>query len=279
VVLVKAPHQWTVLLVVVLVLVFGWLVLDTIGSANPIRDSLTQVISPMQLVVSRAAQPLTNVLGGLGRGAALVRESDELKQEIAYLRSQVILLGEAQIENESLRRQLEFKQAVPNYQLIAAEIIGRDPSNYLRYLIIDRGLEDGIRDGMPVLTEAGLVGRISKASQNASQVILLDDSLSAVSAYIQRSRATGVVQGRLGSELEMRYILQNETVVVGDVILTSGLGGNFPKGLVVGQVVEVERNDIDMFQKALIAPAVDLQRLETVMVLMNFQPGEIAADE
>jgi rod shape-determining protein MreC len=263
----------------VLGIVLTWLVFDSLGATNPIRDSLTGVISPLQLVFSRAASPITDQLAALGRGADLQRETEQLRDEIADLRSQIILLNEAQYENKDLRRQLGFKSAVPNMQLIAAEVIGRDPSSYLHYLVIDRGSDDGIRQGMPVLTSAGLVGRISRVSRASSQVMLLSDSQSSVGAYIQRSRATGVVQGQLGPELVMRYILQDETVIVGDVVLTSGMGGAFPKRLVIGQVVEMRRNDVDMHQEAIIAPAVDMSALEAVMVLMNYDPGELIEEE
>jgi rod shape-determining protein MreC len=274
----RTGHRSAVALVVVLLIVLVLLVLDGIGAANPVRDSLNGVVSPLQLVFSRAISPLTDQLHRLQLGADLVRENRELTNKIAELRSQLVLLNEAQHENEDLRRQLEFKSAVPNYQLIAAEVIGRDPSNYLQYLIIDRGLDDGIRQGMPVLTDAGLVGRIARVSQGSSQVMLLTDSQSSVGAYVQRSRATGVVQGQLGPDLAMRYILQEETIVVGDVVLTSGLGGAFPKRLVIGQVVETHQTDVDMHQEAIVAPAVNLSELESVLVLLNHDPGDLVEE-
>ncbi len=272
---VKAPRQWALVVILALLLVLAWLVFDSLGPPNPLRDSLSQIISPLQLVTKRAWEPVSGLFARLRSASELQRENEALRAENAQLRNQVILLHEAQIENENLRRQLGFKSAVPNYQLLSAEVIGRDPGNYLQYLTIDRGAEDGLARGMPVLTDAGLVGRISQVSRNASQVMLLTDPSSSVSAFIQRSRATGVVQGHLGSELVMRYIPQSETVVVGDVILTSGLGGNFPKRLVIGQVIEVRRDDVEMFQEAVIAPSVALRDLESVMVLLNFDPVEL----
>ncbi|MHB1319338.1 MAG: rod shape-determining protein MreC [Anaerolineae bacterium] len=274
----RAGHRSAIALMAVLLMVLIWLVLDGVGAANPVRDSLTGVISPLQLVFSRAVSPLVHQLEGLGRGADLLRENRELKNEVVDLRGQLVLLREAQVENEDLRRQLDYKSAVPSFQLIAAEVIGRDPSSYLQYLIIDRGLDDGVRQGMPVLTDAGLVGRVARVSQGSSQVMLLTDSQSSVGAYIQRSRATGVVQGQLGPDLVMRYILQEETVVVGDVVLTSGLGGAFPKRLVIGQVVETRQTDVDMHQEAIVAPAVLLSELESVLVLLNHDPGELVEE-
>lgn len=274
----RAGHRSAIALVFVLAMMLVWLLLDGIGAVNPIRDTLTGIIAPLQLVFGRALSPVADQLEALGRGAELQRENQELKNQIAELRSQIILLAEAQLENEDLRRQLGFKSAVPNFQLIAAEVIGRDPSSYLHYLVIDRGSADGIRLGMPVLTDAGLVGRISRVSQSSSQVMLLTDSQSSVGAYIQRSRATGVVQGNLGPDLVMRYILQEETVVVGDIVLTSGLGGAFPKRLVIGQVVDVRQNDVDAHQEAVVTPAVDMSTLENVLVLLNYDPGQLLAE-
>ncbi len=271
----KAPRQWSIIIILVLLLILAWLVFDSLGAQNPLRDGLSQVISPLQLVTKRAWEPISGLFAGVGRMSELRRENESLRAEVAELRTQVILLHEAQIENEDLRRQLDFKSAVPNYQLLSAEIIGHDPGNYLQYFTIDRGADDGLRRGMPVLTEAGLLGRISKVSKNAAQVMLLTDPSSSVSAFIQRSRTTGLVQGYLGHGLVMRYIPQSETVVVGDVVLTSGLGGSFPKRLVIGQITEVHRDDVEMFQSATIAPSVDPHSLESVMVLLNFDPFEL----
>jgi len=272
-------HRSAVFLVIALAMVLVWLVLDSLGTTNPIRESLTGVIAPLQLVFTRAASPVLDLVASFRARADLQQENAELKEQIAALRAEVVQLSEAQYENEDLRRQLGFKSAVPSFQLIAAEVIGRDPSAYLHYLLIDRGAEDGIRKGMPVLTDAGLVGRVSRVNRGSSQVMLLTDPESSVAAYIQRSRATGVVQGQLQQELVMRYILQDETVVVGDVVLTSGMGGGLPKRLVIGQVVEVRRNDVDMHQEALVQPAVDMESLEQVMVLLNYDLDELGEDQ
>ena len=141
---------------------------------------------------------------------------------------------------------------------------------------IDVRLDDCvIWGGMPVITEAGLVGRISRVSSGSSQVMLLTDSQSAVNAYVQRSRATGVVQGTLGPDLSLEYVLRGETIVVGDVLLTSGVGGNFPRRLVIGQVAEVRQNDIEAHTSAVVVPAANLAELESVLILMNFEPDEL----
>lgn len=149
----------------------------------------------------------------------------------------------------------------------------------MRFITIDRGATDGVRLGMPVLTAEGLVGRVKEVSVNSAKVLLITDPSSSVAALIQRTRATGVVQGQLGEYMVMRYLLPDSPVLPGDVVLTSGLGGNFPKRLVIGTVVRVEHRDVEMFQEALVEPAVNLRDLEMVMVLLNFSPAELAAEK
>ncbi len=263
-------------LVVILVLsvILAWLLFDQFGATNPVRDTFSRVLSPVQLVLERVVSPISKVANGVMHAVRLGAENQALRDENAELRNLVMLLQEARLENEELRRELDFKSAVPNYHLLAAEVIGHDPNNLLQYLIIDRGAADGLKPGMPVLTADGLVGRISRVSHSSAAVMLISDPSSSVSALIQQSRATGLVQGYPGQELVMRYIPQGEEVNVGDVVLTSGLGGGFPKRLVIGQVASVKRSDVEMFQEARVVPAVRLRDLETVQVLLNFLPDE-----
>jgi rod shape-determining protein MreC len=123
------------------------------------------------------------------------------------------------------------------------------------------------------------VGRIVEVGFTSSKVLLIIDARSSVNALVQRSRASGVVEGILGGTLAMKYISQDQEVSVGDVILTSGLGGNFPKGIVIGQVVGVHQQDIEMFQQAQVRPTVDLGHLERVLVITDFQPVEVIGSE
>ena len=273
---VSESRNRAVAVVLILSFVLGWLILDQTGGPNPVRDAFSVVVSPVQFAVYRLARPLFRVAGRLKSMTSLESDNEALRQEITALRSQIALLREAQIENETLRRQLNFKSAVPNMRLLSAEVIGYDPSNLLQYLLIDRGTGDGIQRGMPVLAAEGLVGRISEASSSSSKVMLITDPSSSVTAFIQRSRATGIAQGYPGHQLLMRYIPQGDTVLPGDVVLTSGLGGNFPKKLVVGQVASAEQRDVGMFQEARVVPAVNLRDLEVVMVLLSFTPIELA---
>jgi len=271
-------RQWSLGIILVLRVILACLAFDRVGGgSNPIRDAFSYVLTPLQFVLKHVTEPVFKFSQNLGHLSSLAEENRALRRENAYLRSQLTLLQEAQIENENLRRQLNFKSAVPNFQLLSAEVIGHDPSNWLRYLIIDRGADDGIRESMPVLTDAGLVGRISEVGARSAKVMLLTNPSSSVSALVQRTRATGVVQGTAQNALVMLYVPPGDLVKPGDVVLTSGLGGHFPRRLVIGQVAEVSYRDVDMFQQVRITPAVNLRDLEMVMVLLNFSPLDTPA--
>lgn len=240
-------------------------------------------------VLSTFARPFLIVFNGVGRQVSNVfttlRDLNTLRSTNQQLQSQVntliidnLRMREVAIENQRLRELLQFAQLNPTYDIrggqVIARVIAQQPSNYLASLSIDLGSEHGIKEGMPVVTEAGLVGRIHKVGPSTSTVLLITDPRSGVQALVQRenSRARGVVTGRAGALPVMEFISQDVDVTPGDLIITSGLGGNFPKGLVIGQVVQVQRRDFDMFQQAVVRPTVDFDRIEFVLVIMNFRP-------
>ncbi len=265
-------HGQVLIVVLLLLVILAWLVLDTTGGSNPVRDAVLQVMSPVQYALNQLASPLISAVTGVRHIFQVQAELDSAQQEIADLRSQIVLLQEAALENETLRRELGFRETAPSGHYLAAEIIGYDPSDFVQYLIIDRGESDGLNRGMVVLSSEGLVGRISEVSTACSKVMLITDPSSSVSARIQRTRDTGIVQGQPGGQLIMRYIPQENEINPGDIVLTSGLGGNFPARLPIGQITSVNKTDVDMFQTAQIVPAVDINHLEMVMVLVSFTP-------
>jgi rod shape-determining protein MreC len=190
-------------------------------------------------------------------------------------------LKEVEAENARLRELLRFAQINPlsDYRggQVIARVISRGPSNYLSSLTIDLGSEHGIKAGMPVVTERGLVGRVYKVGPTSSIILPLTDPSSGVPAMVKRSssRAVGVVNGNAGMQPVLEFIAQDADVSLGDEIITSGLGGNFPKGITIGQVLEVNKQDFDMYQEAVIRPTVNFDQLEFVLVITNFQPGEL----
>jgi len=266
---------------VLMILSFGlglMLLLQQMGQLGAVQDAVVGMLVPVQYTVSRVTNDISAKFEALTHMQELEAQKRELEKTVAELSLRTVELEEAKIELALLREQLGFKEANPELETLAAEVIGQDPSSLVRYLIIDRGAQDGIRSGMPVISSHGLVGRISDVGTEWSKVLLLTDPSSAVNAIVQRSRATGVVVGRTGRGLLMRYIAQGESVEKDDIIITSGLGGNFPKELVIGQVTQVYQSDVEMFQEAEIRSAVDLSRLEMVMVILNFTPIEFETE-
>lgn len=261
----------------VLILLAGLLagiLLRPTGYLKPAEDVAFTLFAPLQYSFHWVATRITHGIQMVRELGALQSRVAELQQTVDRLMIENLRLREAEIEAAVLREQLQFKLANPTYELLAAEVIGRDPSNLLHYVIIDRGTEDGLAIGMPVVTARGLVGSITTVYPHSARVMLLTDTASSISALIQSSRATGIVQGQGRSSLTLRYVEQTEQVQVDDIVLTSGLGGNFPKRLVIGQVQAVKRNDVEMFQEILVQSAVDFDRLETVLVMQGFVPAE-----
>jgi len=165
-----------------------------------------------------------------------------------------------------------LQRTVP-FESVPAPVIARDPSGVLHSIVLGLGSDDGVKVGHVVLSDQGLVGRISEVGTNYSKVLLVTDSSSVVSALVQGSRATGIVRGQFGDSLIMDWLLQTEPVKEGDVVITAGLGigeelrSLYPKGLVIGTIAQVQTAEAAAYNRAIITPAVDLRRLEHVLVV------------
>jgi len=271
----RLADRSAVLLLLALVGLAG-LALDQTQQLQPLKAVILDVVTPTQRSLSQAGLRVRWLVDTARQLERLQAENQALRAEVERLTIENVRLSEVAAENALLREQLQYKLDNPSLDILSAgvigRVVGRDPSNLLSYLIIDRGSRDGLVKGMPVVTPRGLVGRVTDVGERWAKVLLIIDASSSVNALVQRSRATGVLQGRLGANPVMRYIAQGEDVQVGDIVLTSGLGGNFPKGQVIGQVVAVHQRDIELFQEAEVRPSVDFNRLEMVIVIRGFQP-------
>lgn len=195
-------------------------------------------------------------------------ENKKLSQAMASLRQRLVELDELSLENQRLRDLLEFKKGSP-HSLITARVIARDPSSWSSVVVIDKGKKDQIVPNLAVITSAGLVGRIVEVGNSTSKVILLNNLNFAVSAIVQRSRQEGLVTGTLENRLVMRYLPSDSDLKPGDILLSSGLTKIFPKGLLIGKVAEIEKEFSGLSLFCLIEPAVDLRRLEEVLVILK----------
>ena len=198
----------------------------------------------------------------------LQRENEILKQQIVDLEKENTGKEEALLAKERLRKLLQFRETLP-VPTVAAEVIGQDPSAWFRSLTINKGETEGVRKGMAVISPEGVVGQILKAAPHYATVLLITDYNSAVDSIVQKTRARAIVEGKGENRCQLKYLLRAEEVSAGDVVLTSGLSGNFPKGLLIGEIRGVEKKGRGVFQYAELVPSADLTRLEEVLVITD----------
>jgi rod shape-determining protein MreC len=198
------------------------------------------------------------------------KENLRLQQENRRLKGELAAVEEIRLSNQRLRRLLEFREHT-GLPAIPARIIAVDASSWFRTVIIDKGQHDGLAEGMPVVVAEGVVGRIIKCAARQSRVMLITDASSAVAALVQRTRARAICRGE-GDGLSLEFLQQQEEIVAGDAIITSGTGGIFPKGLVLGRATDISRSGYSLFQTVRVRPAVDFSRLEEVLVLQKESP-------
>jgi len=208
--------------------------------------------------------------------AALQQRNSELESEVSELQAQVIQLQQEVGQTDILAALVDFAQTNSENSYKAAAVIGRDPSPFLQYVIINRGSNDEIQRGMPVVTNQGLVGRVDAVIADAARVQLITDPASNVNVRLQNAEADASLVGSVTGDLMLDLIPQDVALDIGDLVLTSGLGGGYPPDLIVGQVVNVRTRDFDLFQQATVQPVVDFNRLQIVLVIINFKPVDFS---
>jgi rod shape-determining protein MreC len=208
--------------------------------------------------------------------ASLRQRNAELESEVAELQAQVIQLQQEVGETQVLAALVDFVRVRPENAYRAAAVIGRDPSPFLHYVIINRGSNEGILRGMPVVTNQGLIGRVDAVIADAARVQLITDPASNVNVRLQNAETEASLVGSVTGDLTLELIPQAIKVQQGDLVLTSGLGGGYPPDLIIGQVVNVRSRDFDLFQQATVQPVVDFNRLEIVLVIVNFKPVDFS---
>lgn len=195
-------------------------------------------------------------------------ENEELHHRVAELALENSLLKEAELQNDRLRQLLEFARE-SQFDLRAAEVIGWEPDRTVNSILINVGRSEGIVKNMPVISPEGLVGKVYRVMSRVSVVQLLQDPNCRVSAIVQRSRILGIVEWERGVQCLLRHIPVKGDVQRGDVVVTSGMGGIFPKGLVIGSIIDITGEEWELFKRAIIQPGVDVSHLEEVFVLTN----------
>lgn len=194
-------------------------------------------------------------------------QNERLKKQIDLLENKLNFQEEILIENERLKSLLLFKNE-SKLRFIAARVIGRAPEAWSSVVIIDKGTGSGLKPGMIAVSYLGLVGKIIETSSSVSKVILINDPDCGVSSIAQRSRQEGLVTGTLGNNLIMKYLPEECDIEIGDIVLTSGLDQIYPKGLVIGEIVSINKDFSGLSRYAVIKPAVNLSRIEEVLIVI-----------
>lgn len=233
--------------------------------------SILDLTAPVQKMI---ALPFGMTRDAWTRYVALVdveQENRTLRGEMSQLQEENLQLREALVASGRLQRIAEMREKY-EIPMLPAELVGVDASPWFHSVLVDRGAEGGLQAGMPMISEQGLVGLVTAVSETASKAMLVLDRQSAVDGVVQRSRSRGIVRGRGTDVLEFEFVARDGDVRVGDVLITSGLGGVYSKGLRIGHVIEVQDPGSRLVQKAIVRPAVDFGRLEQVFVMLRRGP-------
>lgn len=255
-------------------------VLDSTGNLDLLFGFMQDPLTAVASWTSRQTDTVADALSG-------PRDLDEARTEIEELQA-IIEAQEREIEElREIQGELQIYQDLfnvarqtPELRRQTANVIGYDTSPAVRSIIIDKGSDDGLRVGMPVESSRGLIGRIFRTTQNSAQVVLITDNASAIPVRLGTSRATGSLKGRGATgDLIVDWIDLKFQLELGEVVLTSGLGGDFPQDIVIGRVVQIDRNEAELFQQAIVQPGTDFDTMEIVFVIIDFNPIDTSVFE
>ncbi len=258
--------------IAIAVVSIGIVILALSGFLTPLTRAVVSPLISVQTWISSRFQALQTLVSSPRDVTVLTQRNAELEAEVANMQTQIIELQQQLTEYQILSALLDFARTYPEFEYTGASVIGRDPSPFVKYIHINRGSDDGIRRGMPVVTQQGLVGRIAQTTASAALVQLITDAGTTINVRLEPERVEGQISGSITGDVSLDYIPQEATVEPGDLVVTSGLGGNFPPNILIGQITSVRSQDFDLFQSASIQPVVDFVKLEIILVITNFQP-------
>jgi rod shape-determining protein MreC len=267
----RAPYTaGRLVLALAVILLLGFLLLP-----GQIQGVLQQAGSPIGWVLSwplRAVASLSDGTADLWSGFVALRgveaENRDLRKELEYLKGQNSQLREAAAATERLTALLDFKRQA-GLSMVAAQVVGRDTGNWYRTIILNKGESDGFRPDMGVITPAGVVGRIVKTTAATSVVLLATDPNNAIAGLVQRTRDEGIVEGTTQGLARLKYIPMLSNARPGDRVVTSGLVGGFPRGLAIGTITKIDKEEGAVFQSAELTPEVDVGHVEEVLVIQS----------
>ena len=235
---------------------------------------LLEITFPFQKAVMYSTDALGDLIDSYVLLVNLKRENVALRRMVAELQKENNFLREKAIASERLQNLLRFSKKIPK-PMLPVQIIGIDPSSWFRTIVIDKGTKHGVNRGMPVVSPEGIVGHVLQTSPHCEKVLLITDFNSSVDAIVQRSRAKGVVEGNGGNLCRLKYAPRAHDIQLGDRVVTSGLGGRYLKGLMIGKISKIKKKSYGLFQQAEIIPSVNFTKLEEVFVIIETHPIEV----
>lgn len=239
---------------------------------TPVEKIVKAATSPVETGMSKLVNGVSGTVGSLFSLGSIKSENKTLKDRVAALESENNVLKEYEYQNMRLRDLLQFKDSVSRtYDTVSASVISRNPSNWFETITINRGTADGIKQNMAVVTSQGLVGHVINVTGNSAEVSLIVNDSSAVGGLVQVTRTPGIVEGMAGNAglLRMIHIATEAPVREKQVVISSGLGGIFPKGLLIGRITKIEMESNGLVKYAIVRPSVDFNRLEEVLVIRS----------
>ncbi len=253
--------------------------LSIAGLLSPVEGVVAAPLNGLSGLLNRISLSFNTAFEDLNDLGQLRERIADLEVQLANRQVELIQLREAASDYDRLANLLSYTASLENQEFLPADVIAVEQTGIARNIIINRGTRDGITIGMPVTTDLGLVGRILQVSANASQVQLINDENSAVSSRLQRTRAHGSIIGQASGVLRLTMVNLDEEILQGDLVITSGLGGNFPADIVVGQVTSVRQFEFELFQEAEVRSLIDFETLEFVLVITSFEPIDLTVFE
>jgi rod shape-determining protein MreC len=233
------------------------------------------LVAPFQKIIIHVADAFKDIWQNYFYLIQVVDDNKRLRKELAHFRAIVRQHEEVAQENKRLRRLLVMGESMKP-ALVAALVVGKDPTPWFQTILVDKGRADGVQVGLPVVNPDGIVGLTVEATNHFAKVMLITDPNSAVDAIVQKTRARGIIKGGSSGYCGLHYALSKHDISVGDVIISSGMDGVFPKGLLIGEVKSVVKPKAAIFQDVIVTPYVDFERLEEVSIVLETQSAPLS---
>ena len=263
-------------IVLIAVNIIGLSVTSRRSTAFGLERIAISAIAPFQELVTRSLRFAREIWQHYFYLVNVAGENHVLMHQLSQAVENKNLWQETELANARLRDLIDFQRNISE-RVVAAEVIGKDPSAWFKTVIIDKGEADGLTRGLPVVILQGIAGQVIEVSNHYSKVMLIVDSNSAVDSLVQRTRARGIIKGESTDQCRLDYVLRKNDVRIGDTIVSSGLDGVYPKGLRIGYVSQVIEHDADIFHEVIITPFVDFEKLEEVLVILEVQKHDWAS--